>query len=498
MSRNAKSKVQDTSLPPWSSWGKSSLPARCKRFIETYCIPAKGAFHGQPIKLAQWQMDWVEEILAPGVDSSAITLPRGQGKSTFSGALATWALYDTAVSDAFGGQPDIPVVAVTLRQAKKGVYGAALAFRKGHPDLFNRSMEYTASGLERIIVPFNGDGEMYPIASDVDALQGLDPSFALVDELGFIDIECWDSLLLAGGKRPRSLVVGLGTRNPEDVPNALDHLVSAVELSGAIPGFVLVDYSADADSAIDDRAQWHKANPALAAGYLRESALEQALALSPAPAFRTFRLNQKTGSQTGWLGAHGPSLWDDSTETFEMDPEEVSFIGVDKSAYGDCSAVVVTQPDSHGRWLTKARIFFPEGGAIDHSAVKDHLRDLNSRLRVGAVGFDERYFVEGAQELEDEGLPMVRIPQTPQRLVPAFSALYEDFVEGRLVHDDDPVFRAHVLGAVPKLDQSGGFTLAKGRSKVKIDAAVALGIARAAALSYVPEDVYTLDSFKVY
>lgn len=498
MSRNAKSKVLDTSRPPWEAWRTHSLPARAKRFVETYCIPSKGATFGQPIKVAQWQMDWLEEILTPGVGASAITLPRGQGKSTFTGAVATWALFDPAVAAEFGGQPDIPVIAVTLKQARKGCYGAAVSFRKNHDDLLNRSIQYTASGEERLVVPFNYDGELYPIASSVDGLQGLDPMIALVDELGFIQLEEWDSLLLAGGKRPRSLILGLGTRNPEEVPNALDHLVEQVELQGEIEGFVLVDYSAEPNTAIDDRAQWYKANPALQAGYLRVEALEQALALSPAPAFQTFRLNIKTGSQTGWLGVYGPQWWDESTEAFEFDPLAPSFIGVDKSAYGDCSAVVVCQQDNHQRWLNKARIYVPDSGGIDHAAVRNYIRELCSELNVCVIGYDSRYFVEGAQELADEGLPMVEIPQQPHRMIPAYSAMYEDFVNGTFIHHNDPAYRAHMLGAVAKLDISGGFTLAKGRSKVKIDAAVATGIARAAAFTYEAAEPITLESLRFW
>ena len=52
---------------------------------------------------------------------------------------------------------------------------------------------------------------MFPVASDLAGLQGLDPSLAVVDEIGFMPVACWNALVLASGKRPQSLVVGIGT-----------------------------------------------------------------------------------------------------------------------------------------------------------------------------------------------------------------------------------------------------------------------------------------------
>jgi phage terminase large subunit-like protein len=495
--RNAARQARTTSAPPWAQWKRMSLTARCIKFLEEYCRPSKGHHHGQALKVAGFQSDWLEEVLVPGVTSSALTLPRGQGKSTFTGGVATWGLFDPEVAEQFGGQPQIPVVATGLKQARRGVYGAAVAFTRNHPELDDRCIRYTAAGDERIVVPFNFEGEMFPVADDVDTLQGLDPMMALIDEVGFISVEAWDSLLLAGGKRPRSLTIGLGTRNPADVPNALDHLVAQLATHGAIDGFVFVDYSADPGCDPDDRAQWIKANPAIEAGFLDIEAIASARKLSPAASFKCFRLNVKGGSITGWLGADGPAHWDATARTIQLDPDEATYIGVDKSAYNDCSAVAALQRVGADLWQCTVRIFYPEGGAISHAAVKDYLRELHETLNVEGIGYDDRYFVEGAQELEEEGLPLIKVPQTPQRMVPAYSNLYRDIVTHTLLHEDDPVLRSHVLGAVPVVQATGGFTLGKNRSHGKIDGIVALGIARSLTsveIEHDPDD----ESFRIW
>jgi phage terminase large subunit-like protein len=493
---NAASKADDLSPGPWESWAPSSLPARAIRFMQTYCIPSKGHTAGKPLVLAPWQTDWTEEVLCDGITSSALTLPKGNGKSTFTGAFATWALNDEVAAETFGGKPDVPVVAPTLKQGRKGIYGACVDFRKNHPDIKDRTIEYTASGAERITAPRSG-GELYLAADDPDTIQGLDPSIAFIDEIGWVTVETWDSLLLGSGKRPRSLILGLGTRNPENVPNALDHLVAQVAEHGPVEGFVLVDYAADPSCRSDDRQAWRDANPSLAAGFMSEEAIANAQRLSPDSAFRLYRLNIKTGSLNGWLGVDGPEHWDATQGKVAFDPDAPTWLGVDKSAYSDSSAVVALQ-HLEGMWLAKAEIFIPNP-TVDHAAVKDHIRAMCGDFNVCGIGYDDRYFVEGAQELEDEGLPLIKVPQTPARLVGPYVSLYADIVAHNFLHDDDPVFRSHVLGAVAKPDSSGGFTLAKGRSKTKIDAAVAMGIARAVSdveIEQPPE--YTTESFTIH
>jgi phage terminase large subunit-like protein len=61
-------------------------------------------------------------------------------------------------------------------------------------------------------------------------------------------------------------------------------------------------------------------------------------------------------------------------------------------------------------------------------------------------------------------------------MTPAVGATFEAIKRGELSHDADAAFTAHVLNAIPKMNETG-FTLSKGKSRGKIDAAVALCIA---------------------
>ena len=80
-----RKRVADKTAGPWTRWRTHSRPARAIRFMETYCRLPKGYGAGQPIKLAEFQKDWIEESLADGVNSSAMSVGR---RSCLAGAGA--------------------------------------------------------------------------------------------------------------------------------------------------------------------------------------------------------------------------------------------------------------------------------------------------------------------------------------------------------------------------------------------------------------------------
>ena len=81
-----------------------------------------------------------------------------------------------------------------------------------------------------------------------------------------------------------------------------------------------------------------------------------------------------------------------------------------------------------------------------------------------------------AEILSDDGFPMVEFPQSAARMVPACGHLYEMIVGGKIAHDGAPVFTDQVMSATPRSTDQG-WRLSKGKSKRKIDAAIALAMA---------------------
>lgn len=457
--------------PPWKSWKRTSRHGRAIRFMETYCRSPKGVGHGKPMKLGGFQKEWLEEALADGVESAAKAYPRGNGKSTFSAGFACWGGFD----DDATGSPNVPIVATTVGQAKRSIYDTVLSMVKAEPEMANRSSVFTAWGSEHITVAYN-EGSIYPVANNVDVLQGLDPSLAIMDEVGFQPIDSWSSLVLAAGKRDRSLTVGLGTPGL-DRDNALFHLRSQVMEGAEMPGFVFREYAADEGCDVDDREQWRKANPAIGAGFLRESALVTARGMVPEAHFRIFRLGQWVDGTDSWLGADGRKTWERLRRKVKPEKGAPTWVGIDVGIKRDSTAVCIVQflPDGHlAAWV---RLWVPtKDEPVDVTDVMHHLRQLRDQYKVGGISFDPKFFDVPAKMLHDEGLPMVEVPQSPERMTPIIMDLYDRIQRGEIHHDGDPAFAQQVLNAVPRYSERG-FTLQKSKSRGRIDACIALSLA---------------------
>lgn len=463
-------------------WPEVDLADRAIRFIETYCRPPKGYGHGQPMRLAPFQQDWIRDILAPGVTSAAMSCPRGQGKSTLLAALAVWATFDRSDS----GAPQVPVVATRTQQAIRSVYGVAVAVIKADPELAARSLIYTAIGAERVVVATTG-GVCFPMSNNVDGLQGLDPSLAVMDEIGFQPLESWDALLLASGKRSRSLVVGIGTPGL-DRGNALWALRERwAQHGGDIPGFSFREHAAPIECDIRDERRWHEACPALAAGYQNIEALRTALNLSPESHFRIFHLGQWVDGTDAWLGPDGGRIWDSLVSPRTPVPAGPVWVGVDVGLKRDSTAVVMLQRRPDGKLHAWCRIWLPSPDeTVDLSGIMQHLRELHRTYKLREAAYDPRLFELPAQMLADEGLPMVEMPQSQERMVPAFGALLEAIKRGEICHDGDRAFTTQILAGVPRYSERG-FTLQKNKSRDRIDAAYALAMAYDRAQHTAPE-----------
>ena len=108
-----------------------------------------------------------------------------------------------------------------------------------------------------------------------------------------------------------------------------------------------------------------------------------------------------------------------------------------------------------------------------------HVRQLGDRCDLKAAYYDPRFFDYPASLLIDEGFPMVEFPQVLDRMTPAVAATFDAIKSAQMSHDGDALFGAHVLAAVARANERG-FTFSKGKSRDRIDAAVALCMATAA------------------
>jgi phage terminase large subunit-like protein len=190
-----------------------------------------------------------------------------------------------------------------------------------------------------------------------------------------------------------------------------------------------------------------------------------------------FVCNRPERDANGWLGPNGSTIWDALRQPFAFVPGAPTWIGADVGIKRDSTAVVAVQRDEQGVVHAQARFWVPTADeSVDVTDVMQHLRDLAATYDVQAISYDPRFMDVPAKMLADEGLPMVEIPQSVERMTTVLGSLLELVKSGKIAHDGDDLLRTHVLNAVPRFNERG-FTLQKSKSRGRIDGAIALGLA---------------------
>jgi phage terminase large subunit-like protein len=109
---------------------------------------------------------------------------------------------------------------------------------------------------------------------------------------------------------------------------------------------------------------------------------------------------------------------------------------------------------------------------VDPHDVGDELRSVWSRFSVREFLVSEADWQWVLLQLSEEGLPVTKVPRSPQRLALAWQTFYDAIVERRVTHDPDPVLARH----------AANLSLISGPSGLRPDLDVAEGSPIAAAL----------------
>ena len=178
-------------------------------FMETLII-TQGPDSGQALKLMDWQKDFIRQIYLPGTSTAALSVPRGNGKTTLISAIAAGAFIGP---NAVPGS-EIVLVAGSFQQAK-------IAF--SHLRYFVEPYMYQGrdwrcvdnnTGAEITFVPQRKTIKVK--AANPKGAHGLAPTMVICDEPAqwpenFSDAMV-SALITAMGKQGNELMVAIGTR----------------------------------------------------------------------------------------------------------------------------------------------------------------------------------------------------------------------------------------------------------------------------------------------
>ncbi len=213
----------------------------------------QGRRSGESFKVLPWQRRFVREVFSPGVQSAALSVARGNGKTALLSGIAA-ATLDGPLAVSRG---ETVIVASSFEQARIA-FEHVMAFMGDKLADKSRWKVWDTAQQARIEDRKTG-ARVRCIGSDPRRAHGLAPVLVLADEPAQWPESTGErmvaALKTAAGKQPHSRFVALGTR-----PADPEHWFSKMLAEGA-------DYSQSHAAKPDDpkfhKVTWRKANPSL-------------------------------------------------------------------------------------------------------------------------------------------------------------------------------------------------------------------------------------------
>lgn len=466
-------------------------------FIEAMCRVTKDSIAapaGDPIHLRTWQRDLIGHLFARRPDGrlkhrqALVGVARKNGKSALGAGIALSGL----VLGPNGGE--VYSCAADKEQARI-VFGTARRMVELDPELSELLKLY------RDAIEFKRTGSIYRVLSaEAYTKEGLNPHLVLFDEVhAQPNRELWDVMALAMGARLEPLMVGITTAGVRTDATGHDSLCYGLYQYGRLvasgevsdPSFFMAWWE-PADPVADHRlaATQRQGNPGY--GDLVDAEDFEASAIrTPEAEFRAKRCNQWVATEQAWLPT---GAWEACAVRRGVPDGAEVILGFDGSYNNDSTGLLVVELgktphlDVVACWERPAAA--DDSWKVQILDVEEAIRAACRRWEVREIDCDTARWARSFELLQDEGLPMVEYPQSPQRMVPATQRFYEAVLNRTLTHSGDPRLARHVANCVLKVDQRGARITKEAKSSMrKIDLAVAavMGCDRAVQIQPSPE-----------
>lgn len=490
--------------------------------MEACLVHTEGEWRGRPFRLLPWQKRLLLELFrlepdpewipVPGEPllfrrglrrryrQAFICVPKKNGKTELAAAIALYLL----IGD---GEPSPKgvFVAGSLKQA-------GISFRYGQTMILESPILRQLAGQRNvgdlvIEIPSIPGSRLERVAAEAGTNDGPSLHFGVLDEVheyeGEQGVKVYGVVTNAGAARRNSLFVGISTvgADLEDETQVWVQLynrgLAAQRDPDSDPTFFF--YLAQAPDAGDwrDRATWTSANPSH--GVTVTWAFYQSEMPKGEAWCSRYYLNRPPGRrEDAWMPEES---WAQCAGDVVMKSSEPTYVRVDIDHDHRAAGIAVAQrrgDDVALRVRTFPRETLPEGEYLDVDELEDHLRGLARRYRARVVtakryhaagkehlvpvpgpeiAYHGSFFAGSAQRLRDEGLALVDIPNSQERVVPAAETLMELVVNRRLVHDGDAELARQVGNVVAKAAPKGWILQPPSGSRRRIVAARAAMIA---------------------
>ena len=363
------------------------------------------------------------------------------------------------------------------------------------------------------------------LSAEGSTLDGLNIHFGCIDELHAHKTRTvYDVVETGTGKRDNSLLWVITTAGSNragicyEVRTFVTKLLDGVFEDDSQFGII---YGLDDDDWTTEEALI-KANPNWGISVRPEVLLPlQAKAMQMPSAvnnFKTKHLNEWVNADTAWMDMRAWDRCADPLLDIETYAGKQCWIGLDLASKTDIAALVMVfeHPEIDGAftvfgkyylpedtvnaagnsqypgWMSAGRLTVTPGNVIDFGWIEADLADLVSRFSIQAVAFDPFQATQLSTRMMSEGLPMIEVRPTVLNFSEPMKTLEALVLQGKLIHDGDPVLGWMASNVVAHLDVKDNIYPRKERPENKIDGIVALIMALSRAIK--PGDAVVLGS----
>jgi phage terminase large subunit-like protein len=479
-------------------------------FFRECLTHVKGEKAGQPFELDNWQENIISTIFGWKRQDNTrrfrtvyIEVPRKNGKSTLSAAIALFLLFSE-------GEPGAEIYsAAAEREQASIVFDIAAQMVAAEPVLRGCSKTFRKSIVK-------GASSYKVLSADAYTKHGLNASAIIFDELhAQPNRDLWDVLATSTGARTQPLTIAITTAGYDRNSICYEvHDYASKVRDGIIEDetFLPVIYGADEKDDFKDPATWKKANPGLGTSirldYLEIEAKKAAELPSYENTFRRLHLNQWTEQAIRWIPIN---RWDEA-DPFAAFGERAVYAGLDLASTTDIAALVMVAQDDEGGFDVMSRFWIPAenahrrerkdrvpyeawireglvtatpGDVIDYDQIREDILALTKEVNIKQIAVDRWNATQIVTQLDGE-LPagtMVMFGQGYRSMSAPSKQLEALVMSRKLHHDNNPVMRWMASNCAIQTDPAGNIKPTKDEKKStgKIDGIVALVMALARA-----------------
>lgn len=516
------------------------LGAEAVAFIETLILP-----DGKPFRLVPEQKQIVRKLfgdvdedgLRP-VEVCYLGLPTGNAKSTLAAAIALLMLAHPKFRIPNG---QIIIAAPTRKTARDTSFSIVEGFiERMFPDEAERALRFRiiSNHQAQEIHHLPSGSSLKVLSRQPNAQEGL-AVYLLLAEESHVWAEqsnrLWAVLRKSQSKivatTPLALICTTAGAGAGGIGWELHKQAREIaEGKETDPAWLPILYEADPTKEDwRDPDVWKRVNFGIPAfksmRTLRNLAREADRSATARSEFWRYQLNYwMSGVSDPWLES---TIYDSEIAAAPFDIEDVKhlpcFIGVDAGQTDDLTAVCAVFHDEDQKlfycvphiwcpaesikrrsdadsvpyidWQETGHIIGTDGNSIDEDVIEAKIRELYRDYDVRGIGFDPYGVKRMMSRLNDDGLPVIQVPQNYRFMSPAMKNCERAILDGRLRHGGHPALRWSFLNVpLPVPTPDGNIKPSKKDRKRKIDPAVAVMVALVLCTVLDPEVIYDFEA----